>query len=104
MEESNKTIAAILVGASIATGGATVYYQEQLASEIQKKEVAQESYVCAQVRLDEIPTVDISKFPLNEVSDTYARIANKYNARERENLFEGIKEKVAQEDIPCAKI
>mgnify|MGYP001584234087 CR=1 FL=1 len=103
-----KTLTTI-IGTAILSGGATFGTITSLAptsdelvlQEKQKKEAVLKDNIWKSVRLGEIPIWDISVVSQEEMTKAYADLANQKNAIEKENLFDGLRDKATAEGVIC---
>ncbi len=90
MNNTLKVLAGTLIGSTLTFGGSKVFGGETDTAAIQsQKDALAKQYVYAQVRLNEIPTLDLSD------------LANEKGALAKDNLFDGLHDKAVQDGVAC---
>lgn len=100
MNNTLKISSATILGATLSFGATTALTPSTAILEQQKAEITK-SYVYAQVRLNEIPTLDLSVVSVAEMTKAYADLATEKNALTKANLFEGLHDKAVLEGTAC---
>ena len=96
-----KTLATIL-GAVAITGGATYgAVSSELVDVKNEKHAILQDNIWKSVRLGETPVWDISVVSQAEMVRAYADLANQKNAKEKANLFDGLRDKAVSEGVTC---
>lgn len=110
MENHFKTsMVGMLLGAALTAGGSLLVDQSQLQAaniELQQTQVSKQEvlkqYVYAQVRLGEIPTLDLTFVTPEEYTQAYADLVNEKNTPKNDpDLFKDLKTQAIQEGIAC---
>ena len=96
-----KTIAT-LMGAIAITGGATYgAVSSELVDVKNEKHAILQDNIWKSVRLGETPVWDISVVSQGEMTKAYTDLANQKNAKEKANLFDGLRDKATAEGVIC---
>ncbi len=102
MNNTLKVLAGTLIGSTLTFGGSKVFGGETDTAAIQsQKDALAKQYVYAQVRLNEIPTLDLSIISVDEMTKAYSDLANEKGALAKDNLFDGLHDKAVQDGVAC---
>ncbi len=101
MNNAAKILAGALIGSSLTFGGATVFGADTNADLVADKEAILKQYVQAQVRLNEVPTLDLSTASTEEMSKAFGDLATEQDAFTNENLFIALHDKAVAAGTAC---
>ncbi len=94
----DKKVVASISAASMLVGGmfgAAIKPTPDVNQEVLKQ------YVYAQVRLNEVPTLNLSVVSADQMSKAIGDLATEKNAKTKDNLFESLHDKALQEGSAC---
>lgn len=60
-----------------------------------------ETKIWQDIKRNEIPELDLNIVSIEEYTQAYANLANEKNATQKDNLFEGLRDKVVEGGIEC---
>ena len=97
----NKLLATALGSALLAGTGVIATTNNETAQLKEEKTIILQDNIWKSVRLGETPVWDISVVSQGEMIRAYADLANQKNAKEKANLFDGLRDKAILENVAC---
>lgn len=92
-------LGSLLLGAG-ATATLTTDSVQVVDLKAEKHQILKDN-VWKDVRLGETPVWDVSVVSAEEMTSAYIELANEMNAKQKDNLFEGLRDEVIKEGIKC---
>ncbi len=96
-----KVISAALVGGILTFGAGEIMEDPKIVDATADKQAILRYYIDAQVRLNEIPTLDLSIISADEMSQASIDLATEKDVLTKENLFEALHDKAVEEGVAC---
>lgn len=101
MNEFSKYAAGILAGSALTFGAGELTQDAQVADASADKQAILKMYVDSEIRLGEIPTLDLSVASADEMSRAYGDLAIEQDAFTKDNLFESLHDKAVLDGTAC---
>ncbi len=96
-------IAALVLGAGLSFGGAELIQNADVVDANADKQAILKQYVEAQVRLGEVPTLDLSTASADEMSQAFSDLATEKGAFDpkQPDLFVALHQKAVEQGTAC---
>ncbi len=103
MKNRLKIIAALFAGSAITYGGTAIVSNQTVEVATASKQAVLEQYVDAEVRLNEVPTLDLATASTEEMSAAYASLATKQNVLDpkQPNVFISLHDEAVKTGTAC---
>lgn len=96
-----KQLATGIASAILAGTGVVATINNETVQLKEEKSIILQDNIWKSVRIGEIPVWDVSVVSQGEMVRAYADLANQKNAKEKANLFDGLRDKAVSEGITC---